>query len=373
MIKRLLIAIVLLAIVAGGLIGFNIYRDRLIENIFANLPVPVVTVSTVTAEPGSWTPSIDAIGTVSAARGVDLTVETTGIVKEINFTANQTVEAGQVLVQLDDAVQQADLEAARTQNVLDKQALQRALELQQRGVGSTVALQSAEAAAAASGAQVEKLQAVLQQKQLRAPFGGVVGIPRIDEGQYLTPGATVVTIQDITTMRADFTVPEQQLSQLKIGQDVRLRIDGQEETFSGEIVGIDPKVDPSSRLVSVRATIDNPNGAITPGQFVRIHVQLPAEDGVIALPQTAVVTSLYGDYVYVVRPVEGDEEGKQESRQIFVEVGRRSEGRVEIKSGLDAGSVVVTAGQNRLNNGSPVAIDNTIDPSGRAQSQASAQ
>jgi RND family efflux transporter, MFP subunit len=361
MIKRLLIAIVLLAVVAGGIVGFNRFRDQAIEDFFANMPVQPVTVSTVTAAAQTWTPSIEAIGTVKASRGIDLTVEVTGIVKELRFKANDQVEQGQVLVQLEDAVQQADLAAARTQAALDRQSLERAMELRGRGVGSAAALEAAEAAAAASGAQVEKLEAVLQQKQLRAPFSGTLGIPQIDEGQYISPGVSVVTLQDLKTMRADFTVPEQQLGQLAIGQKVRLAVEGDGDGFSGKIVGIDPKVDPSSRLVSVRAEIDNPDGKLTPGQFARVSVELPQEDNVIALPQTAVLTSLYGDYVYVVRPAEDDAE-KLQVRQVFVAVGRRSGRLVEIREGVAAGDVIVTAGQNRLNNGTPVVVDNTINP-----------
>ena len=376
MIKRFLIAIVLLGLVAGGLVGFNMFRDKAIEDFFANMPAQTVTVSTVTVTPEVWTPVIEAIGTVSASRGVDLTVETTGIVKELNIATNQRVEEGEVLVRLDDAVQQADLAATRAQAALEKQALERALELRERGVGSAVALQSAEAASSASAAQVEKLEAVLQQKQLRAPFAGKLGIPRVDEGQYLTPGVAVVTLQDIDTMRADFTVPEQRLSQLRIGQKVRLTADGDDTVFAGEITGIDPKVDPSSRLVAVRAAIDNPDGRLTPGQFVRINIELPQEDGVIALPQTAVVTSLYGDYVYAARPKEGQAEGGEqalEARQVFVGVGRRSGRNVEIVSGLAAGDVVVTAGQNRLSNGTPLAIDNALDPAAGLGRKADAQ
>jgi membrane fusion protein (multidrug efflux system) len=371
MIKRFLIAIVLLVIVAGGLVGFNLYRDKAIEDFFANMPAQTVTVSTVTVEPASWTPVIDAIGTVSASRGVDLTVETTGIVKEMNIATNQRVEEGEVLLLLDDAVQQADLAATKAQAALDRQALERAMELRERGVGAAVTLQAAEAAASASAAQVQKLEAVL-----RAPFAGKLGIPRVDEGQYLTPGVAVVTLQDIDTMRADFTVPEQQLVQLRIGQKVRLTADGDDTAFAGEITGIDPKIDPSSRLVSVRAAIDNPDGRLTPGQFVRIHVELPREDAVIALPQTALVTSLYGDYVYAARPKEGENaEGEKalEARQVFVQVGRRSGTDVEIVSGLTEGDVVVTAGQNRLSNGTPLAIDNTLDPATGLKREAAAQ
>lgn len=378
MIKRFFIAIVLLALVAGGLVGFNLFRDKAIEDFFASMPTQTVTVSTVTVEPQSWTPVIEAIGTVGASRGVDLTVETTGIVKELRFSANDRVGENEVLLQMDDAVQQADLVATRAQAALDKQSLERALELRDRGVGSAVTLQAAEAAAAASAAQVQKLEAVLQQKQLRAPFAGTLGIPRVDEGQYLSPGVAVVTLQNLDTMRADFTVPEQRLSELGIGQKVRLTVDGDDTVFAGEVSGIDPKVDPSSRLVAVRAAIDNPEGRLTPGQFVRVNVELPREDAVVSLPQTAVVTSLYGDYVYVARPKEGEDqaadgEEKLEARQVFVEVGRRSGSEVEIRSGVAPGDIVVTAGQNRLSNGTPVAIDNTVDPARGMNQEAAAQ
>lgn len=373
MIKRLLIAIVLLALVAGGIVGFNMFRDRAIQQFFADMPVPSVTVSTVEAKDGSWTPSVDAIGTVNAIRGVDLTVETTGIVTEIGFNANQQVKENDILLQLDDKVQQADLQASRTQATLDQQSLDRARELRSRGVGSSVTLETAEAAASASAAQVQKLEAVLQQRQLRAPFNGTIGIPRIDRGQYLSPGTIVATLQDLETMRADFTVPEQQLGLLKIGQPVRLWLNDGDDVFNGEIIGIDPKVDPSSRLVLVRAEISNTEGKLTPGQFVSVKVDLPQEDGVIALPLTAVVTSLYGDYVFAVREAESDKdaakdtadgaaEKKLQARQVFVQVGRRSGAQVEIRSGIEPGDIVVTAGQNRLSNGTPVTIDNTINP-----------
>lgn len=384
MIKRLLIAIVLLAIVAGGVVGFNIFRDQAIEDFFANMPASNVTVSTVTVETGEWMPAIEAIGTVHASRGVDLTVEATGIITSVDFTANQQVAKNDVLLQIDDKVQQADLEAQRTQAALDRQSLERARELRERGVGSSVSLDTAQAAAQASAAQVEKLEAVLQQRQLRAPFAGTIGIPRVEEGQYLTPGTTVATLQDLDTMRADFTVPEQQFGRLRIGQPVRLVFDDRDVVYNGEITGIDPKVNPSSRLVSVRAEIDNTDGRLTPGQFVQVRVDLPKEENVISLPQTAVVTSLYGDHVFVVRGAgeaaenggEGSEDGQAESgaagggeageklevRQVFVDVGRRSGDQVEIRSGLEPGDVVVTAGQNRLSNGTPVVVDNTVNP-----------
>lgn len=379
MIKRFIFAILFLAIVGGGIVGFNMFRDQAIEQFFANMPVAPLAVSTTTVEPMAWTPGIEAIGTVSAARGVDLTVETTGIVKEVSFTANQRIEEGQVLVRLDDAVQRADLEAGRTAAALDQQALERAQALRQRGVGSEVAVESARAAASTSASQVAKLEAVLDQKQLTAPFSGTIGIPRVEAGQYIAPGTAVATLQDLDTMRADFAVPEQQLGYLSIGQRVSFGLTAADMPFEGTITGIEPKVDPVSRLVSVRAEVTNPDGKLSPGQFVQVRVALERENDIIAIPQTALTTSLYGDFVYVVRPAaakEGeaaDAEPTLSAVQIFVKPGRRSGGLVEITDGIAAGDQVVTAGQNRLSNGAPVKIDNTVTPAASAAAKDAGQ
>jgi membrane fusion protein (multidrug efflux system) len=405
MILRFVIAFVLLVLVCGGIIGFNMFRDQAIQEYFATMKPPAATVSTVVVKPVSWTPGVEAIGTVSAVRGVDLTVETAGVVKDIPFQANQKVEAGAILLQLDDAVERADLEAQKAQTALSQLALRRAQELQKKGVGSEVTLDTAESVAAASAAQVAKLQAVVDQKQLKSPFKGTLGIPRIDLGQYLTPGTAVVTLQDLETMRVDFTVPEQQLPLLKIGQTVRLGIGDDEMPYTGSIRGIDPKIDPASRMASVRAEVANTGGQLSPGQFVQVRVELPEENNVLALPQTALTSSLYGDYIFVVHeakpepapaadaaesadetapaaeqkpaadaaePVAEEQKPALVLAQVFVKPGRRNEGLVEILQGIASGDQIVTAGQNRLFNGMSVTVDNTIDPTKPADLQQAA-
>ncbi|KQU90907.1 hemolysin D [Mesorhizobium sp. Root102] len=440
MFKRILrifiivLVLAVLVVVVGGIVGFNFLRDNGIKQYFASMKPPAATVSTTIAKPSTWTPGVEAIGTVKAVRGVDLTVETTGVVKDILFHANQKVADGAVLLQLDDAVERADLEATKAQVAVVQMALTRAIELQRRGVNADATLDTARATATATAAQVSKLQAVLDQKQLTAPFSGMVGIPKIDLGQYLAPGTAVVTLQDLDTMRVDFSVPEQQLPLLKIGQTVRLGFGGEDRPFAGAIRGIDPKIDSSSRLVNVRAEVANPDGKLTPGQFVQVRVELPEEQNVLTLPQTALTTSLYGDYIFVVQPAkpaeaapaqaakpeekpaaaatdkpadakradamkpaadatkpaadaakpadkaadaakpaaEGDKPALVLS-QVFVKPGRRNQGMVEIVEGLKAGDEVVTAGQNRLFNGMSVAVDNTIDPTKSANKQADQQ
>jgi membrane fusion protein (multidrug efflux system) len=298
----IVLVLAVLVVVVGGIVGFNFLRDNGIKQYFASMKPPAATVSTTIAKPSTWTPGVEAIGTVKAVRGVDLTVETTGVVKDILFHANQKVADGAVLLQLDDAVERADLEATKAQVAVVQMALTRAIELQRRGVNADATLDTARATATATAAQVSKLQAVLDQKQLTAPFSGMVGIPKIDLGQYLAPGTAVVTLQDLDTMRVDFSVPEQQLALLKIGQTVRLGFGGEDRPFAGTIRGIDPKIDSSSRLVNIRAEVANPDGKLTPGQFVQVRVELPEEQNVLTLPQTALTTSLYGDYIFVVQP-----------------------------------------------------------------------
>lgn len=378
MIKRLLLAIVFLAIVVGGIVGFNLFRSKMIADFFANMPQKTMTVATIIVEPTVWTPGLEAIGSIKASEGVDLTFEVAGVVNKINFKANEKVERGDVLVQLDDSIQEADLEAAKASAVLSDQNLKRAQTLRTQGVGAVSNVDSAAATAASAHAQVAKLEAIVKQKTLVAPFSGTMGIPKIDVGQYVTPGLAVATLQNMDTMRVDFTVPEQSIDLLKLGQTVKVSPNSDQE-FEGKIIGIDPKIDPSTRLVSVRGEIDNVSGQLNPGQFVQVVVQLPEEDNIIAVPQTAVVSSLYGDYVFIVRPVQEDgaadnSNGESQTEklaidQLFVKLGRRMKGVVEVTSGLKDGDIIVSAGQNRLSPKMNVVIDNSVNPANPATAQ----
>jgi membrane fusion protein (multidrug efflux system) len=381
MVKRFIIVAILLVLVGGGLVGFNLFRSKAIQDYFATMPRPTLTVSTVTVEPLTWHPTIEAIGTMSAATGTDLAVQQPGIVRQVNFKANDDVTAGQLLLQIDDRVERADLAAAEATLANDQQTLDRTRQLRERGVNPTATLENAQTAVAASQAQVDRLKAVLDQKSIEAPFSGTIGIPRIEIGQFIEIGSVVATLQDLAHMRVDFTVPEQDFNRLSIGQAVRVSDAVTRKVYEGSITGIDPKIDPATRLISVRAEISTTDRALQPGQFVRVAVILPAEENVIALPQTAVVTSLYGDYVFAVVEAPPPAEGTQpapaatneagaaepaakplEAKQIFVKIGRRSGGFIEIPEGVATGQQIVTAGQNRLTNGTPVTVDNTVDP-----------
>ena len=364
MIKRFIIAILALALVGGGIVGFNLFKAKMIAQYFATMKPAPSPVSVTEVVPVRWTPGIEAIGTATAAQGTDIATEASGVVREIRFKANDSVAKGQVLVQIDDRQERADLAAAQAALDLAEVTLKRARELAQRGVSATTTLDSAEASATEARSNVAKIEAVLTTKQLTAPFAGTIGIPQIEVGQYVTTGTTYATLQDRGHMRADFTLTEQQANLVSAGMPVTVTTEVGDLSLAGTVTGIEPKIDPNSRLVTLRADVPNDGGKLTPGQFVHVRVDLPAEEGVIALPQTVVSSSLYGDSVFVVREEtpEGADAAQLIAKQVFVKLGRRSGEKIEITEGLKAGDKVVNAGQNKLTSGAPVVIDNSLSP-----------
>ncbi len=361
MIWRLILAVVLLVAIVGGIVGFNLFRDKMIAGYFAGMQPPPLTVSVVEAEPTVWKPGIEAIGTAHAAHGVDLGVEAGGIVKEIAFKANDRVEEGQLLVQIDDRIEQADVAAAQASLDLSQETLQRVETLRTRGIAPVSDLDAARADTTNARAELNKLTAVLNQKSLVAPFGGIIGIPQVEVGEYVVAGTVYATLQDLSTMRVDFSIPEQEIPRIAIGLPVSVQGDAGTEHM-GKIIAIEPKIDPNSRLVLVRAQVDNPDTGINPGQFLHVRIELPEEKGIIALPQTALSSNLYGDSVFVVHSEGEGDAATQKVEQVFVKTGRRARGMVEIVDGVQAGDQIVTAGQNRLSGGARVVIDNSVNP-----------
>lgn len=356
MILRLVIAVVVLAGIVGGIVFFNDFRAKMIAEYLGGMTPPPVPVTTQDVQPIDWTPGYDAIGTALSVQGVDLAIESGGTVREIPFKANDKVTKGQPLVQIDDASEIAALAAANAALNVAETELRRTQTLTDRGVNAQTTVDTAAAQAESARAQVAQVQTSLDNKRLSAPFDGVIGIPQIEVGQYVTPGTVYATLQDLTRMRVDFNVPEQQITALKLGGPVTVTTEVGDLSAKGAIIAIEPRVNASSRMVTVRAEVENTEGKLIPGQFLRVRVELPLENGVIALPQTAVTTSLYGDTVYALRG-EGEDLTVE---QVFVTVGRRFGGQIEIVKGIVAGDRVVTSGQNRLSSGAKVKVDNSV-------------
>lgn len=391
-ILRIVIALFLLIIVAaacGMLVMVNVMGDRAMAAFFANMPRPVVTVSAIEVKPTTWSPGIDAVGTVAAIQGVDVAVQAGGIVEKILFKANDKVEAGQLLVQIDDAVDRAGLASAKTSVSVAQDALTRAQALLDRKVGTIATLQDGQNNLDKARGALQQIEATIDQKAIKAPFGGTIGIAKIDVGQYVQPATVVATLQNLDTMKVNFTVPEQQLGALEIGQTAQFGFGDTELPYKGKITGIDPKIDPASRLVNVQAEVSNSDGALRPGMFIHVRVDLPVEADVIALPQTAVTISLYGTYVYVIEkapppaPAPAPAAGAAAApappppefvaKQVFVTTGRRSGDTIEIVKGVTPGMLIATSGQNKLSPGSPVAIDKQGAPPEGGVTQAGAE
>ena len=256
---RLVLAVVLLGVIVGGIVGFNLFRDKMIAGFFASRQPPPVSVSTVEVEPVTWHPGIEAIGTAQAAQGVDLAVETAGIVQTLNFEANDEVEKDQKLAQLEDSIERADLAAAQASLELSQTRLDRARTLRERGVTAINDLDEALATEKSAQAEVVKLTAVMDQKSLEAPFAGVIGIPQVEEGDYVVAGTVYATLQDLDNMRVDFSVPEQQIRLVSIGMPVTVSTEVGSISLEGTIAAIEPRIDPNTRLVTIRAKVDNPD------------------------------------------------------------------------------------------------------------------
>ena len=240
------------------------------------MKAPAQAVSAVEVKTREWTPGISAIGSTRAENGVELAVQTGGVVREINLKPNKQFGKGEILVQLDDAVERADLLDVKAAVALNEQNLERAAALRARGSGTEVAHDQAQAQLATARSRMARLEATIDQKALKAPFAGVAGISQIDVGQYLQPGTVVATFQDLSRMKVDFTVPEQSASQLKLGQTVAFALAEGDWSMAGNVIGIDARVDPKTRLVSVQAALSDSNGRnILPGQFIRVRVELP--------------------------------------------------------------------------------------------------
>jgi membrane fusion protein, multidrug efflux system len=365
MIRRMIIMLLAVAVVLGGVFGFQVFKANIIKKVMASLANPPQTVSTVTAAYQQWQPQVAAVGSLRAVNGAALSLQLAGLVTQIDFKSGDDVQAGQVLLRLrsDDDIGklhslQATADLAQVNYDRDrKQFLVQAV--------SRATLDSDAATLKSDQAQVEEQQAVVDQKILRAPFAGHLGIRAVDLGQYLAAGTQVVTLQALDPLYVDFYLPQQALAHIKVDQGVVVHVDTWPgENFPGKISAINPQVDATSRNVQIRATLPNPDHRLLPGMFATLDISTGAERHELTLPQTAVAYNPYGDTVFVVLDKGKDAQGKPHlvAQQTFVQVGDTRGDQVAILKGIKAGDVIVSAGQIKLHNDSPVVINNSVQP-----------
>ena len=298
-------------------------------------------------------------------------MEVSGIVAEVNFDSGGDVAAGATILRLidnDDVAKLHTLEAARdlaqTTYNRDQAQVQRQLISQAQFDVTGANLKSLQA-------QVAEQQAIVAKKTLRAPFAGHLGIRSVNAGQFINPGTVVVTLQALDPIFLDFYLPQQQLDQIKVGQSVNVKVDAYPRAaFTGKITTIDPKVDPATRNVAVRATLPNPGRNLLPGMFATAEITTGQTQRYITLPQTAITFNPYGNMVYLVHQGK-DPTGKEAliAQQTVVTTGSTRGDQIAVLSGLKEGDVVVSAGQTKLQNGVPVTINNTVTPSNEPNPQ----
>jgi membrane fusion protein (multidrug efflux system) len=369
MIKRMLFMLVLVGVVLGGLFGFKAFVGGKIKEAMASMADLPQTVSAAKAASSDWQPRIDAVGSLRAVRGADLSLEVAGVVEEITFQSGDEVQAGQILLRLrndDDVAKLQSLEATAqlAQITYDRDVKQ----LKAQAISQAI-VDNDEANLRNAKAQVAQQKAMVDKKTLRAPFAGRLGLRQVDLGQFLSAGTVIATLQSLDPIFVDFLLPQQSVAQLSVGQTVRVKVDaflGRE--FAGKITAINPKVETASRNIQVRATLPNRDQKLLPGMFATVELETGAPQRLVTLPQTAVSYNPYGSLVYIVDDKAKDAGGKPHpvARQVFVTTGATRGDQVAILKGVSEGDTVVTSGQVKLRNGVPLAIDNRIVPTNDA-------
>lgn len=369
MIKRMLIMLVLVGVVLGGLFGFKAFVGGKIKEAMAGMANMPQTVSAVKAGSSDWQPRINAVGSLRAVRGADLSLEVPGVVEEISFQSGDEAKAGQVLLRLRNDDEVARLESLEATAQLAQITYDRDVKQLKAQAISQAVVDNDAANLRNAKAQVATQKAIVDKKTLRAPFAGKLGLRQVDLGQFLAAGTVIATLQSLDPIFVDFLLPQQAVAQLSVGQSVKAKVDafpGRE--FVGKITAINPKIETASRNIQVRATLPNDDQKLLPGMFATVELETGTAQNLVTLPQTAVSYNPYGSLVYIVDDKNKDAGGKPQlvARQVFVTTGATRGDQVAILKGVADGDMVVTSGQVKLRNGVPLIIDNRIVPTNDA-------
>jgi membrane fusion protein, multidrug efflux system len=362
MVRWFIIVGLLLALLVGGLVGFNAFRSHMIAQFFANNKPPPATVTVAEAKSEVIPNLLTAVGDLAAVHQVNVTSDVSGRITDIMFIAGANVKAGSPLLQLFDGPDQGDLASFKAQATGAQLALDRAKQLAARQFGPQSIADAAQATYDQANAGIAKTEAIISQKLVRAPFDGELGVRHVEVGQFLTAGTQIVTLTDLSVLYANFTVTEKDSATLQAGQTVRVAVDAYPgKTFEGKITAIEPQIATDTRNIRVQATLANPDHILKPGMFATTTVVLPDKPAVVTVPETAVDYTLYGDSVYLIteKKAEDGSTGLTAVRT-FVRTGNRVHGRAEIVSGLKPGDRVVAVGQLKLQSGAAVTI--SADP-----------
>jgi membrane fusion protein (multidrug efflux system) len=358
----LMLAVVVTFVVAIGLVKFFQIKTAIAQGMSFRPPPEAVT--TIVAHEERWPATLNAIGTVAAVQGVEVSADLPGIVESIHFDSGKRVGSGDVLVRLDTSQERAQLTAAEAQRDLARLNLERARQLLEKGVVAQAEFDKLAAEAKQAEARVGEIRATIERKTIRAPFGGTLGIREVDKGQYLNGGAPIVPLQSMDPVYVNFSLPQQDVASLRVGAEVRVSADSIAIVHTrGRITAINSVVDEATRNVQVQATFQNPRGLLRPGMFVDVQVMLGTSTEVVALPASAISYAPYGNSVFIVGDAKGpDGKPYRGVRQQFVKLGGSRGDQVAVSSGVKSGEEVVTSGVFKLRQGAAVVVNNEIQP-----------
>lgn len=356
--KKILLTLVGILLLVAAIIGIK--ASQIMDLIAAGktFQIPPISIQVTEAITQSWADQFDAVGTIESVQGVTLANEVAGKVEKIAFESGSMVAAGDVLVILDKASEEAQLRSAMAAAELANLNLSRTRELRKTSVISQSELDTAESQQKNTAARVEELQWMLQKRTIKAPFSGRVGIRQIQEGQFLQAGAPIVSLQSLDPVYVNFSLPQQRLSDLSVGMKVQATTDALAgRVFEGRLTAIDAEVDPLTRNIRLQATMANQDGGLRPGMFAAVSAIAPVEKKHTVIPGTAVIFAAYGNSVFVVKE-EVDKDGKPHlvCDQKFVRLGSRKGDFVAVEEGLQEGEKVVSAGGFKLHKGASVVI-----------------
>ena len=366
--RRMFWMLLITVLVFGGVFAIWAVMRAGLNRFFDEMQQPPVSVATFDARAERWSGRLEAVGTLVAVNGTDVTTEAGGVVQRIAFEAGQPVQAGSLLVELTSDAELATLEALEASAKLARVQAERWRALGADRLVSEAEVEERATQAATARAQAESQRALIAQKRIRAPFDGVLGIRKVDLGEYLAPGSPIVSLQSLDPIYLDFTLPEQELTSVREGLSVSARVDSLAgRTFEGTVTAIEPAVDPATRNFRVQATLPNPDHLLRPGSFARVEFQVGDEQEVVVIPQTAVAFNPFGNVVYLVVPAARAEAAEAEgdgliARQRFITTGRTRGDMIEVTRGLEPGETVVNGGLLRLRNDAPVVVNNEVQP-----------
>jgi membrane fusion protein, multidrug efflux system len=361
--KKIFIAIVIVVTILVVLAGVKVLQIRSMIAFGKTFVPPPETISSAVAHEEKWQDTLTAVGSVNAAQGVTLASEVAGTVTEIDFESGATVNKGDLLVKLDTSTEEAQLQAAEAQLNWAKISAERLRKLQADKTVSQSELDQAEAALKQASANADEIRATIDKKTIRAPFAGRLGIRLVNLGESLDARKPIVSLQALSPVYADFSMPQQNLSQLQTGQAVQVTSDTYPgQTFDGTLTAINPDLDATTRSVTLQATFANTNQLLRPGMFVRVAVVLPDVNPILAIPSTAILSAPYGDSVFLIEPQTINGLTNLVVQQKFIRTGRSHGDFVSVESGLKSGDRVVTAGIFKLHNGVSVQENNEDTP-----------